>query len=389
MAHPLAASLLDLLLSCLVGPAGGNAGNGVSLEGLTLAPGPDGARELRVARLEAASLRVECGPLVLEIGRLVLNELVARVFTGEGGPRVGGFRAAQAELSQAKLLGPLIPAPLRRRGPRAEPSARSAPAAAATAAGQSPASPWCLGPLATANGDIRAKIIDAHLLFDADVTVPIRYGQIDFNHATVEHVGPDSRMGVSRLGLYVDAPNGRSYLYQFPTAPLAGVEFERRGALLGPWVSDRGRLWLQPFSEGLVRQGPCGEHGSFTEQALLLFDRTALSGDVRLGDGRFTGRGLQADLAGREAGRNTVHLQSKAVGRGLTAEVPSLSLRDAVLDTGAMQLHCDGVEGALTIQLFVEGAERRFEFRIPGLTLSGLHLEQPREREDARERRLV
>ena len=34
-----------------------------------------------------------------------------------------------------------------------------------------------------------------------------------FNRVTVEHVGPDSSMGLSPMGLYVDAPNGRNYLY--------------------------------------------------------------------------------------------------------------------------------------------------------------------------------
>ena len=72
-------------------------------------------------------------------------------------------------------------------------------------------------------GALNAEITDAHLLFDAQVRVPIARGVVDFNRATVEHVGPDSRMGVSRMGIYVDAPNGRSYLYQFPSAPVAGA----------------------------------------------------------------------------------------------------------------------------------------------------------------------
>ena len=117
------------------------------------------------------------------------------------------------------------------------------------------------------------------------MTVPIRDGQIDFNETTVEHVGPDSRMGVSRLGLYVDAPNGRSYVYQFSSVPVAGVEFEQRGPLLGAWVTDRGKLRLQAFGEGLLLQGSGGHGVGFTEQARVMFDRTAVSGDVRLSDG--------------------------------------------------------------------------------------------------------
>src|SRR5690606_37156900 len=125
-----------------------------------------------------------------------------------------------------------------------------------------------------------------HLLFDADVTVPIRGGRIDFNYATVEHVGPDSRMGVSKMGVYVDAPNGRSYLYQFAGATVAGVEFEHRGALLGPWVSERGKLRLREFAESMLRQGRGGPGQGLTEQARLLLGRTALSGELRLGEGR-------------------------------------------------------------------------------------------------------
>src|SRR5690606_32942721 len=140
--------------------------------------------------------------------------------------------------------------------------------------------------LAGADGTLRAEIVDAHLLFDAEVTVPIRHGRIDFQDAAVEHVGPDSRMGVGREGLYVDTPNGRSYLYRFPSGPVAGVEYEQRGALLGPFVTDRGVLRLQEFLEWLLRH-PEGQPLSFTEQARLLFARTALAGDVQLGDGRF------------------------------------------------------------------------------------------------------
>ena len=136
------------------------------------------------------------------------------------------------------------------------------------------------------------------MLFDAEVTVPIRHGQIDFNDATVEHVGPDSRMGVSRLGLYVDAPNGRSYLYQFASAPLTGVEFERRGALLSPWVSERGKLRLQPFVEALLRQADGGQSQGLTQQARLLLGRTALAGEVQLSDGLFAVPGMQAQHRG-------------------------------------------------------------------------------------------
>lgn len=274
------------------------------------------------------------------------------------------FEVTTLELAGVKFHGPLIPPPPAREG-----VAASGPAAAS----------WSLGPLAAAEGAIRAEIIDAHLVFDADVTVPIRQGRIHFNDATVEHVGPDSRMGVSRLGIYVDAPNGRSYLYQFPSAPMPGVEYERRGALLGTMVSDRGSLALQAFAEAVLGQLRGGHGLGATEQARMLFDRTAIQGEVRLSDGAFAASGVQGDLAGRAAGHNTVRLHSEAVGRGITVEIDSLSVRNAVLDAGGTQFRCDEITGAMTLRLFVDGSQLRFAFDIARLKLSGLRAaEAPR-----------
>jgi hypothetical protein len=238
-----------------------------------------------------------------------------------------------------------------------------------------PDGPWSLAPLAAANGTLRAQIVDAHLVFDANVTVPIRDGQIRFNDATVEHVGPDSHMGVSRLGIYVDAPNGRSYLFQFATTPVAGVEFERRGSMLGAWVSDRGSLRLQEFAQGMLQQGPAGKGPGFTEQARLLFARTSLSGELRLGDGKVGLPGAQAELAGRAQGHNVVRLASESVGRGLTADVDSLSLRNLVLQSGDLRLTCDEIAGALRLRMAIDGAQLRFEFDFAKIRLSRLRLQ--------------
>jgi hypothetical protein len=234
-----------------------------------------------------------------------------------------------------------------------------------------------LAPLGAAEGTLRARITDAQLIFDADVTIPIRAGRIHFNDATVEHVGPDSRMGVSRMGFYVDAPNGRSYLYQFASVPVAGVEFERRGAFIGPWVSDRGNVQLQPFAEGLLAQGPRGAGQGITQQARLLLDRTAVSGEVRLGVGRLAAFGLQADVAGDESGGTTVQVRSDAVGRGITAGIASLVLRGLAGTLHGLALTCDEVAGSAGVRLFVHGGQLRFALDAPRLMLSGLQLRQP------------
>lgn len=348
-----AASLIGSLLSLEWGAPGSSAGNRISIEGVTSRQEADGALGIAVRQLEVASLRLAQGPLALEAGRLTLHDISAQVRIDAARPRLVTLAAPTAELSGVQLQGPLA----------------LSPHAAAPGAHEGA---WSLAPLAGADGTVRAEIVDAHLMFDADVTVPIRGGQVDFGDATVEHVGPDSRMGVSRLGLYVDAPNGRSYLYQFPATPIAGVEFERRGALLGPFVTDRGKLQLQPFVEGLLRQAPAVHAQGVTGQSRQLFDRTAVSGDVQLGDGRFAAPGMQAEVVGRAQGRNVVRLHSEAVGRGLTVGIAALSVRQVQLAWQGLQLRCEEITGDVMLRVFVEASQLRFALEVPSLKVSGL-----------------
>ncbi len=310
---------------------------------------------LRLGRLELAALKLAAGPLTLEIGQVVLHDVVAAVRIEAGGARLDALDAASADLSGVKV-----------QASASDPS-QALPAAAA-------AGSWSLGPLAAAEGVVQAEIVDATLLFDADVKVPIRQGQVDFNEATVAHVGPDSRMGVSRMGIYVDAPNGRSYLYQFAATPVAGVEFEKRSALPGPWGTKRGHLWLQPFLEAVLGQPPRGPGAGITEQARQLLARTAVSGHVQLGDGWIAAPGVQAELTGRAAGHNVARLNSKSVGRGLDLSVASLSARDAVLRFNGMHVACDAVTGEFVLQFAAEGTGVRAGIDAAAMKLSGLRL---------------
>ncbi|GAB3765650.1 hypothetical protein GCM10028796_23350 [Ramlibacter monticola] len=358
MTTALPPSLLDRVLGLELGATDPETGNRCLLDGLAWSSAQDGALEFRARRLEATALRLASGPLTLEIGRIAVHKLAGQVRFDDGRPHLGSLVAESAELSGVTVQGPVIL------------PQRSNPAAA----GEPASSAWSLGPLAAADGTLRGKIVDAHLLFDADVTVPIRQGAIHFNDATVEHVGPDSRMGVSRMGFYVDAPNGRSYLYQFPTAPVCGVEFERRGALLGPWVTDRGKLQLQAFGEWLLGHALVERGLGMTEQARLLLGRTALSGEVQAGDGRLAAPGVQADLVGRAEGRNAVRIHSEAVGQGLTVEMSALSARDAVLRARGTEVRCGEIAARLTLQLFLEGGQLRSKFTLASMNLTGLRL---------------
>ncbi len=351
MADATAASLLDTILGAVLAPGEQADNNRFSFEGLTFGAGSGGALAIRIRKLEVASFRLASGSLRLEVGRLVLNGLLAQVRLEAGRPRLERAEAESAELAAVKVQAPV--------------QFTSGDHGAVAGA-------WRLEPLANANGTLRAEIVDAHLLFDADVTVPVQAGQVDFRDATVEHVGPDSRMGVSRLGIYVDAPNGRSYLYQFTSAVVAGVEYERRGAMLAPWVTSRGKLQLQPFAESLLAQPPGGQAQGITEQARLLFDRTALAGEVRLGDGQFAAPGAHAELVGRAEGRNTVRIHSEAVGRGFTLAVEALSVRNAALGMHDRQMRCSELGGAVTLRAFLEEAKVCLALEVASLKASGL-----------------
>jgi hypothetical protein len=159
---------------------------------------------------------------------------------------------------------------------------------------------------------------------------------------------------------------------QFASAPVDGVEYERRGALLGPWVTDRGKLRLQPFAEWLMRQDGGGPAMTLTQQARQLLARTAVSGEVRLGDGRFAAPGLQAEFAGSDDGRNRVRLHSDAVGRGLTLELPSFRVRNVVLEQAGPPVRCDEVTGAATLQLTIEDGSFRLALEIAQMKVSGV-----------------
>jgi hypothetical protein len=239
-----------------------------------------------------------------------------------------------------------------------------------------------LAVLASVAGVVRASIRDAQFLFDADVTVPIRSGRIDFHDATVEHVGPDSRMGISRLGLYVEAPHGRTYLYQFEHAPIAGVEYEKPAALPGPWVSDRGKLELQPFAESLLRQAQGASMKGFTEQARRMFERTTVNGEIALGDGPVAVGGMQAEFTGRAQGRNTVRIHSQALARGVTVEMPALSLARASATLNGTQAACEAITAGVTLRLYVEAAGVRFELDLANVKVSGLRLQPSAQPED-------
>jgi hypothetical protein len=245
---------------------------------------------------------------------------------------------------------------------------------------------WALAPLTALAGELRIHVTDAAWLLDAEVRLPIDAGVIDFNEATVSHVGPDSSMGLSRMGVYVDAPNGRQYLAMLSATHLDGARFEHRGALLGSLVTDRGALALVPLLQAVL-----GGARPFTPaaDAQALLRRTRIDGGLQLGDGPLGRDGAGLTLTGAAAGRNRLHVASSG-GGGLLLRWPELSAERPkwpLPGTVSATATADTLDGSLSIELApLPGGALRAVLRVRELLLRKLRLQEPVEQAAAEPR---
>ena len=207
-----------------------------------------------------------------------------------------------------------------------------------------------LDPLASLEGTLHVDIADAAWIFDANVTIPIASGRVDFNRTTVEHIGPDSSMGIGRMGIYVDAPNGRTYLYDLSaSSSVPGANFEKgSGGLLPSWTGDRGTIDLQPFIECLLSGASLG--GLATGIADMIA-RTRVSAELRLGDGIIAAERNRVQLAGRNEDKNRVELSSTPRGGGLVVRIPELRASESHVEYRGKTLSTGAASADLTFQV--------------------------------------
>ncbi|UUX94338.1 hypothetical protein [Aquabacterium sp. J223] len=232
---------------------------------------------------------------------------------------------------------------------------------------------WVLDALRGLHGRLRAFVTDAAWVLDAEVELPVHGGRLDFGQVTVSHIGPDSVMGASHLGVYVDTPAGRQYLALFGSALPPGVAFEQRGGgLLGPRVRDRGGIDLPAFVAGVLqpRGGPLVRAAGPSWQAL---QRTRLEGELQLGDGALAGPGASLRLDGADRGRNRLLLRAAQAGHALSLELPALQGHDLVLERGGQRLTAASVEGRLSVRVEgLAGAAPRLAVTADPLVLRGM-----------------
>jgi hypothetical protein len=325
-------------------------------EGLVLDLGADGRVALEAARLSAAGLRLSAGGAAVSVEQAELTGVVATL----AAPAGTQARLERVSIEAVALQGLHV----------------TLPAAALRGTGAAAGMAWRLDALGGLQGVLNALITDAAWVLDADVRIPIDDGRLDFNHVTVEHLGPDSSMGVSHMGVYVDAPNGRSYLYMFSGPQVPGISFERRGALFGSRVTDRGSLDVRAFAECTLRHAGSPPVGWAPHQTAATLDRTRLDGRLQLGDGALGTAQHHLLLDGRAQGRNRIELSAAVVSHELMLRWLDLSARETRFELQGRAGQTGPVTATLRLQARGLGLQPRSQAPEVSLDVESLTLQR-------------
>lgn len=333
------------------GGAGGWQVGEVRTVGVSSEPRSDGGLRLRIERIELRDVRMT-GPhgSVSAVSATLTDVRVA----SESRAPARSLLAALTDVSVGEL--------------KVEGAKLELPTAPAPRAGAGRAA-WRLDALRSLDGVLHVDVTDAAWIFDAKVTMPIAAGRVDFDRATVEHVGPDSSLGLSPKGLHVDTPTGRTYLYLLTAAQVPGAHFEQPRGLLSPFGGDRGSIDLQPFIEGLLSGLAIGAPAADMLPTLM---RTGLQADIGLGDGAIAAGPDRVVLAGREHGKNRLELSSTAGSRRIAIGVPAFAAGETHLERFGFSMSTGRVIAALGIQLTGSGSPQRVSVVVDELTAQGI-----------------
>jgi hypothetical protein len=277
--------------------------------GVALEPAADGSLRARADTLTLRQLRLQTDLASVVVPRLVLHRAVLRF---GGLPTQPSFELLGLRADEVLLDGVELSLSKRPGG---------------MAAGG-----WRFDALDRLEGALRIFIRDAAWVVDADITMPIADGQLDFDRVVVDHVGPNSAMGISRNSVYIDAPNmGRTDLYRFSAPTIPGATYETRGAgLVGSRITDRGSVDLKEFLEAMLEAPDDQPVGAVAGREVeVMLDRTKLNGELRLGDGAMGTDQHHVELTGQSQGRNRITLTAAVLGQRLVVRIPELAASGA------------------------------------------------------------
>ena len=317
----------------------------------------------RIGRLQLRGVELRTPLLALRAAQVLLRGLSMRLATASGPVPSGPARAAPVPLQALGLDA------LEVQDAAVELARAPSPAAAGAEA------QWQLSALAGLDGRVQMHIDDAAWVMDADVGIVIQDGRIDFNRLSVEHVGPDSPMGISHMGIYADSPKGRDYLFQFAQPHVPGARFEQRGALFGARITDRGTLDLEPFVQSLLHNAGCGTPlGRPGSDAAPALQRTRMSGELRLGDGVLGTRRQHIELAGQAQGRNRVGLSAAVMGRQMVMRLPDLHAARALFSALGLDGGSGPISGTVSVTASAPGHGPALRLAAERLTVEGVRL---------------
>jgi hypothetical protein len=337
-------------------PLPGHLLKALQASGVSLRPAADGSLEAAADRVELRHLVLHTPLGTVELAHATLAHVVVRLGAAPAGgsPPLLGIRADELVVEAAECV-PIAPPPRAAAEPGSDDALR-------------------LEPLGTVQGRLQMFIRDARWSLDAEITLPVVAGRVDFDRVVVAHVGPNSSMGVAAQGIYVEAPHrGRTELVRFAAPDLPGVRYEQRGGFIGR-VQDRGSVDLRAFVEAVLDAGaggPVGRPAGGDTGTMLM--RTKLSGHLQLADGAVGTARDHVVLDGRGNGRNGVSLTAAVVGQRLVLKIPEAAASHAAFEWQA----CAGSTGpiAAAVEAHVTGlagASPHVTVKLHRLTVRGL-----------------
>lgn len=276
---------------------------GLDLTGLKVHFAPNGTLYAEFDELAAKNLRYTAGATTVDVS---LARLKAARLSMEGLAPGQAFDVLGAALGELELGGV---------------TATYEKAKAPPGAGSSGASSerWVLGALGGLDGTVGVFIVDAAGPVDADVSVPIAKGVIDFNKLVIENVGPNAAMGVDATGIYIDSVTGRDHKYK--RTPMPGATLEKRGKGPGAPVTDRGSLDLKVLLEDILNSPPAAASGG-GGSGLDVLNRAMPKGELGLGAGPIGTTKNNVEVSGHAGTRNRMTLAGVSLGNELIVRLP-------------------------------------------------------------------
>ena len=301
----------------------GESDFGLDLTGLDVHFLPDGTMYVEFNELAAKNIQLkQKGGAKIEIP---LAKLKTAAVAMQGNAPDQAFDVLGATLKELELQGVKVTYEIDRSAP-------------STSSGK-PTDPWSLDVLSSMNGDVALHFTDAAWVIDADVKVPISGGVINFNDVDLEHLGPNSAMGIDPKGIYIDGVSTvllRDYVYERANIKDASFEVWEITEPSGPddpgsaRVTDRGSLNLRGFLEQMMND-PLPASGKAPE-TLEKLNRMKLTGNLTLGNDSLGTSKNRVTLSGESASKNQITINAVKLGERLEIKMPEFQASKATFE---------------------------------------------------------